>query len=92
MTRQRQRGLPVRRDTLLFLLGACGIGYQQITEKYYIPLLVIYGLMAGVPGLAALIVALRSIAPGEPDEDEPPPGSPTPRPSSSSPVPSSSSP
>lgn len=81
---RRRRGLPVRRDTLLFVLGASGIGYQQVTERYYIPLLVIYGLMAGVPGLAQLIVALRGLAQTEEDD------SPTPSPSSSSPVRSSS--
>jgi hypothetical protein len=85
--RARQRGLPVRRDTLLFVLGACGIGYQQMTEKYYIPLLVIYGLMAGIPGVAQLVIALRGLAP-DLEQDEPP----TPPAPSSSPVPSSSSP
>jgi hypothetical protein len=90
VSRQRRRGLPIRRDTLLFVLGAAGIGYQQVTERYYVPLLVIYGLMAGVPGLAQLVIALRGLA--QPDEDEPPSHSPTPSPSSPSPVPSSSSP
>jgi hypothetical protein len=66
------------------MLGAAGIGYQQITERYYIPLLVIYGLMAGVPGLAQLIIALKGLTQQEEDE------SPTPSPSSSSPVRSSS--
>lgn len=87
MTRQRTRGrLPVRRDTLLFLLGAVGIGYQQLTERYYVPLLIIYGLMAGVPGLANLVVALRGLA--QPDEDD----SSTPSSSSPSPAPSSPTP
>lgn len=82
MSAQRRRGrLPVRRDTLLFVLGACGIGYQQFTERYYIPLLIIYGLMAGVPGLASLVIALRGLA--QPDEDGTP-SLPSQSPSSSS--------
>lgn len=85
----RRRGLPIRRDSLLFGLGALGIGYQQLTERYYVPLLVIYGLMAGVPGLAQLIIALRSLG-TETDEEG---GSSTPStPSSPVPLPHSPSP
>lgn len=79
--------MPFRRDTLLFVLGAGGIGYQQVTERYYVPLLVIYGLMAGVPGLAGLIIALRGLA--QPDADELPPESSTPTAPLSSRLPSS---
>lgn len=71
------------------MLGAAGIGYQQVTERYNIPLLVLYGLMVGVPGLAQLILALRGLAePGEPDDGSTPG---TPLPSSPSPASSSSS-
>lgn len=81
---QRRRGLPVRRDTLLFVLGASGIGYQQVTERYYIPLLVIYGLMAGVPGLAGLLIALRGLAQETEADDSPTPPLPSPSPVRSS--------
>lgn len=72
------------------MLGAAGIGYQQVTERYNIPLLILYGLMVGVPGLAQLILALRGLAdpPGAGDDGS---TSGTPSPSSPSPVPSSSS-
>lgn len=83
----RRRRLPFRRDSLLFGLGALGIGYQQWTERYYVPLLIIYGLMAGVPGLAQLVIALRSIT-VEPDDSTPD----TPGPSSRPREPSSSRP
>jgi hypothetical protein len=46
---------------MLFALGLTGIGYQQLTERYNLPLMVLYGLMIGVPGLAQLIVALRGV-------------------------------
>jgi len=82
-----RRGLPFRRDIPLFLLGAIGIGYQQVTERYYLPLMVLYGLMVGVPGLAQLILALRGLA--APDED--PDSGTTSMPSSSGPLPQSQS-
>lgn len=83
---KRGRRLPVRRDYLLFGLGALGMGYQQLTERYYVPLLVIYGLMAGVPGLAQLVIALYTLS-TEPDStpDTPQPPSVLPEHSSSSP-------
>lgn len=84
-----RRRLPYRRDGFLFLAGVVGIGYQQATERYYVPLLVIYGLMAGVPGLAQLIIAIRALSTVDPTE-EPSPGTPA-TPSPSSPFPSSSS-
>lgn len=54
-----RRRLPFRRDSLLFGLGVLGIAYQQVTERYNAPLMVLYGLMAGVPGLAQVVLALR---------------------------------
>ena len=51
---------------MLFTAGLAGIGYQQVSERYYIPLLVLYGLMCSVPGLAQLIVAIKGMT--EPDE------------------------
>lgn len=85
-----RRRLPYRRDGFLFLVGLGGIGYQQATERYYVPLLVIYGLMAGVPGLVQLIIAIKALSTVDPTEE--PPGIPaTPSPSSPLPQPSSSS-
>lgn len=68
------------------MAGAAGIGYQQVTEHFYVPLLILYGLMVGVPGLAQLVIAIRGLAepPAEPSS--------TGQQSSSSPLPSSSSP
>lgn len=85
---RRRRGLPVRRDGLLFVLGATGIGYQQITERYNLPMLILYGLMVGVPGLAQLILAARGLAAEVPPDEggsTEPSSSPSPAPSSPSP-------
>lgn len=70
---------------MLFMAGLAGIGYQQVSERYYVPLLVLYGLMCSVPGLAQLIIAIRSLA-GPDDEPTPSSPSPSPLPSSSSPL------
>jgi hypothetical protein len=67
------------------MAGLAGIGYQQVSERYYIPLLALYGLMCSVPGLAQLIIAIRGLAePG--DEPTQPSPSPSPLSSSSSPM------
>lgn len=76
-----QRRLPTRRDTLLFALGCLGIGYQQVTERYHVPLLIVYGLMVGIPGIAQLAQVLGSLFPAgsasTPPEQSPSPAAPS---------------
>lgn len=79
-----QRPTPARRDALLLFLGCLGMGYQQVTHQYHVPLLVLYGLMVGIPGVAQLAQVLGSIFPGQAA------GAPTPQePSSPAAAPSS---
>jgi hypothetical protein len=48
----------ISRDSILLISGLTGIGYQQITGKVYIPLLVVFGLMIGLPGVTAILQLL----------------------------------
>lgn len=57
----RRRRLPVRRDSLTFAFGWLGIGYQQWTHNVSIPLLVVYGVAIGLPGVAAILSALSEV-------------------------------
>lgn len=45
----------------MFLLGWAGIGYQQMTHNVSIPLLVVYGVAIGLPGVAALLSAASAL-------------------------------
>lgn len=66
---------------MLFLFGLSGITYQTLTDKVDIALLVVFGLAAGIPGVASLLSLLPTGGRN---------GSPSPSPSSSSPSPSQS--
>lgn len=89
MTRTRGRRptrARVSRDTVLFVVGLSGIGYQQYTGSVSIPLLVLYGVMLGLPGVQALLQLVpgqQAADPEEPDADTT--GSPSRSPSRSSP-------
>ena len=72
----------ISRDTILFVSGLAGIAYQQVTGKVSIPLLVVFGLMVGLPGVAALLALLplgngeaaptTSASPSPPSSSSPP--------------------
>ena len=83
--RQRPSRGRVSRDTVLFVVGLGGIVYQQYTGSVSIPLLVLYGVMLGLPGVQALMGLLPSpqANPEEPGIDTT--GSPSRSPSRSSP-------
>lgn len=68
----------LRRDTVLFLFGLSGITYQTLTDHVEIALLVVFGLAAGVPGVASLI----SLLPGQSTGGSTSSSSPSPSPSS----------
>lgn len=65
------------------MAGLAGIGWQQYTERVVWPLLVVYGVMVGLPGAQALLALLPGR--GEPDGGEPTTGSSSRSPSRSSP-------
>lgn len=70
MTRTRSRRptrARVSRDSILFVAGLAGIGYQQYTGSVSIPLLVLYGVMLGLPGVQALLGLLPSQQLADPD-------------------------
>lgn len=48
----------LRRDTVLFLFGLAGITYQTLTDRVNVALLVVFGLAAGIPGVASLVSLL----------------------------------
>jgi hypothetical protein len=68
---------------VLFLFGLGGITYQTLTDRVDVALLVVFGLAAGVPGVASLL----SLLPGSTGEST---TSPSRSPSPSSRQPSSS--
>jgi hypothetical protein len=43
---------------VLFLFGLSGITYQTVTDRVDIALLVVFGLAAGIPGVASLLSLL----------------------------------
>jgi hypothetical protein len=49
----------VLRDVLLLLGGLAGIGYQTVTGKVDISLLIAFLAMTGLPGLTNLVSLLR---------------------------------
>lgn len=75
----------ISRDTVLFVAGLAGIGWQQYTERVVWPLLLFYGVMVGLPGAQALLALLPSRGdPAELEGDGPTTGSSSPSPSRSS--------
>lgn len=74
----------LRRDTVLFLFGLSGITYQTLTDHVEIALLVVFGLAAGIPGVASLLSLLSAQSTGGSTTSSSPSASP------SSPTPSSS--
>lgn len=82
MTEQTRR-LPIRRDVVTWLFGLGGLGWMLHTGNAPWPLVIVFGLMGGVPGLAQLVTALRGPTDGS--------VSPSPQPSLPSPLPTSSS-
>ena len=84
--RQRPSRGRVSRDTVLFVVGLGGIVYQQYTGSVSIPLLVLYGVMLGLPGVQALMGLLPSPQAADPEQaDTDTTGSPSRSPSRSSP-------
>ena len=74
----------LRRDTVLFLFGLSGITYQTLTDHIEIALLVVFGLAAGIPGVASLLSLLPTQSTGgSTTPSSPSPSSPSPTPSSS---------
>ncbi len=73
MTAQRRsrRRLPLRRDSLTFAFGWVGIAYQQWTHNVSIPLLVVYGVAIGLPGVAGLLSALRDVTGSSSEQPQP---------------------
>lgn len=69
--RKRPTAGRVSRDTVLFVAGLAGIGWQQYTERVVWPLLVVYGVMVGLPGAQALLALLPPRG-DPPDEDDTP--------------------
>lgn len=56
-----RRGLPIRRDLITWLFGLGGLGWMLYTGNAPWPLVIVFGLMGGVPGLAQLVTALRGV-------------------------------
>lgn len=85
--RKRPTVRRVSRDGILFIAGLAGIGWQQYTERVVWPLLVVYGVMVGLPGAQALLALLPGREPPEEleDGDRPTTGPPSRSPSHSSP-------
>jgi hypothetical protein len=75
----------VGRDTVLFVVGLAGIGYQQITGKVHWELLVVFGLMIGLPGISSLIQLVAGGSDITPSSSSSPPQASSPSSSSSSP-------
>lgn len=63
---------------MLFLFGLAGITYQTLTDKVDIALLVVFGLAAGVPGVASLLSLLPTAGTPSSSSSSPSPSSPSP--------------
>lgn len=70
-TAPARRRLPVRRDSVMFALGWAGIGYQQMTAQVSVPLLIVYGVAIGLPGVAALLSAISGLTASPPSASPP---------------------
>lgn len=57
-----QAFVTVARDLVLLGIGTFGILHQEITGHVNLDLLVLYGVMVGVPGAAALVQVARGSA------------------------------
>lgn len=68
----------LRRDSILFVFGLAGITYQTLTDKVHIALLVVFGLAAGIPGVASLLSLLPRADITSPSSQSPSPSSPSP--------------
>lgn len=55
----------------MFALGWAGIGYQQMTAQVSIPLLIVYGVAIGLPGVAALLSAISGLTASPPSPSQP---------------------
>jgi hypothetical protein len=55
----------------MFALGWAGIGYQQMTAQVSIPLLVVYGVAIGLPGVAAILSAASALTVSQPSPSPP---------------------
>lgn len=67
--------MAVVRDVILFVFGLAGIGYQTVTGKVDIALLIVFTTMVGTPGLTNLISVLRGSdteSPSLPPASQPP--------------------
>lgn len=76
MSAQKPSTRRVSRDTILFTFGLAGIVYQQYTERVIWQLLIVYGVMVGLPGVQALLALLppkddRPAAEGTPTTGSP---------------------
>lgn len=63
---------------MLFLFGLAGITYQTLTDKVDVALLVVFGLAAGVPGVASLLSLLPTGGTTSSSSPSPSPSSPSP--------------
>jgi hypothetical protein len=66
----------VSRDSVLFVAGLAGIGWQQYTERISWPLLAVYVAMLGLRVSQAVVRLLPGLPPSEPTGDTS--GSPSP--------------
>jgi hypothetical protein len=57
-----ERRIAVVKDTLLFVVGVGGIIWQQLTGDVNIPLLGVFTVMAGIPGLTNLPTLIRGFS------------------------------
>lgn len=55
-----EKKIMVGKDIVLFLGGLTGIAFQQITGNVHPLLLLVFSLMAGIPGLTHLIMIVRA--------------------------------
>ena len=58
-TTDRDKKISVAKDLVLFIGGLAGIGYQQVTQNVNPYLLLVFSLMAGIPGVTNLIMLIR---------------------------------
>jgi hypothetical protein len=57
----------VSRDTVLFVSGLVGIGWQTFTGKVHVELLAVFAVMIGLPGY----VALQELLPARRGREDP---------------------
>jgi hypothetical protein len=79
---EQKRRLPIRRDAVTWLFGLGGLGWMLHTGNAPWPLVIVFGLMGGVPGLSQLVTALRGLTDGS-ESSSPQPSLPSSLPTSS---------